>query len=58
MKTIKKRVKYQLKRDGELYGIVYNHRYEAVTDGDLLVNCKMITKYEVVPVTAVWLHCK
>ena len=56
MKTIKKRVKYQLKRDGVLYGTVYDHRYEAVADGETLVYSKFISKFEVVPVVATWIR--
>lgn len=51
-------IKYQLKRDGHQFGMIYDKLKEAKTAGDELVNMRWISKYEIIPIKAVWLKIK
>ena len=55
---MKETTKYQLERDGELFGKVYDKKYEAEAEGLQLVACNWIASFIVVPVKAVWLKVK
>lgn len=55
MNSMKVTTKYQLIRDGELYNTVYDKKYEAEAIGRELVDCKLISHFEVKPIKAAWL---
>jgi hypothetical protein len=48
--------KFQLKRDGEQFGMVYDLHREAKEAAERLVECGWIKEYEVIPIKSVWLN--
>jgi hypothetical protein len=58
MKALKKTVKYQIERDGETIGGVFDRKYDAENTGKILINCGFIKEYRVVPIKASWLTVK
>ena len=49
-------VKYQLIRDGELYGTVYDRKMDAWQAGQGLIAAGWIKEFKIIPNKAIWIR--